>query len=247
MSLIQSIENQGNFLFKYRGQFPVILFLLSIPFIYLTDYRYIDDTLTSILISISIVLCLIGFLVRFYTIATSAKDTSGRNTQQQVANSLNTKGIYSIMRHPLYFGNFLIWLGIAISTFNFYFIIFMSLIFWIYYERIMLVEEKFLESKFKNNFNFWSNKVPAFFPSFVNFESADISFSYLTILRREYSSVLSAVIGFVFIELVKNYVDKNDFFISVYSIVVLIVTLIIVLILRYLKHNTTILNEDDRS
>ena len=106
MSLIQSIENQGNFLFKYRGQFPVILFLLSIPFIYLTDYRSIDNTLTSILISISIVLCLIGFLVRFYTIATSAKDTSGRNTQQQVANSLNTKGIYSIMRHPLYFGNF---------------------------------------------------------------------------------------------------------------------------------------------
>ena len=247
MSLIQSIENQGNFLFKYRGQFPVILFLLSIPFIYLTDYRSIDDTLTSILILISIVLCLIGFVVRFYTIATSAKDTSGRNTQQQVANSLNTKGIYSIMRHPLYFGNFLIWLGIAISTFNFYFIIFMSLIFWIYYERIMLVEEKFLESKFKNNFNFWSNKVPAFFPSFVNFESADISFSYLTILRREYSSVLSAVIGFVFIELVKNYVDKNDFFISIYSIVILIFTLIIVLILRYLKHNTKILNEDDRS
>ena len=247
MSLIQSIENQGNFLFKYRGQFPVILFLLSIPFIYLTDYRNIDDTLTSILILISILLCLIGFLVRFYTIATSAKDTSGRNTQQQVANSLNTKGIYSIMRHPLYFGNFLIWLGIAISTLNFYFVIFMSLIFWIYYERIMLVEEKFLVSKFKKNFNSWSNKVPAFFPSFVNFESTDISFSYLTILRREYSSVLSAVIGFIFIELVKNYVDKHDLFISVYSIVILIVTLIIVLILRYLKHNTKILNEDDRS
>ena len=56
MSLIQSIENQGNFLFKYRGQFPVILFLLSIPFIYLTDYRSIDNTLTSILILISILL-----------------------------------------------------------------------------------------------------------------------------------------------------------------------------------------------
>ena len=109
--------------------------------------------------------CFVGFLVRFYTIATSAKDTSGRNTKQQVANSLNTKGIYSIIRHPLYFGNFLIWLGIAISTLNFYFVIFMSLIFWIYYERIMLVEEKFLASKFKNDFSTWSAKVPAFFPS----------------------------------------------------------------------------------
>lgn len=247
MSLIQSIENQGNFLFKYRGQFPVILFLLSIPFIYLTDYRNIDDTLTSILILISIVICLIGFLVRFYTIATSAKDTSGRNTQQQIANSLNTKGIYSIIRHPLYFGNFLIWLGIAISTLNFYFVLFMCLIFWIYYERIMLVEEKFLASKFKNDFNAWSNKVPAFFPSIANFEVNNISFSYLTILRREYSSVLSAVIGFIFIEFVKNYVYKHDLFISAYSIIILIFTLIMVLILRYMKHNTKILNEDDRS
>ena len=34
MSLDQSIEKQGNFLFKYRGQFPVFLFILSIPFIY---------------------------------------------------------------------------------------------------------------------------------------------------------------------------------------------------------------------
>ena len=38
MSLEQSFEKQGNFLFKYRGQFPLILFLLSIPFIYITDY-----------------------------------------------------------------------------------------------------------------------------------------------------------------------------------------------------------------
>ena len=247
MSLIQSIENQGNFLFKYRGQFPVILFLLSIPFIYLTDYRNIDDTLTSILISISIVLCLIGFLVRFYTIATSAKDTSGRNTQQQVANSLNTKGIYSIMRHPLYFGNFLIWLGIAISTLNFYFVIFMSLIFWIYYERIMLVEEKFLESKFKNNFNFWSNKVPAFFPSFVNFESADISFSYLTILRREYSSVLSALIGYLFIDIIRNYFVSSTIYLSPKLFVIGSILLFIILILRSLKHYTNFLNEHDRS
>ena len=143
MSLIQSIENQGNFLFKYRGQFPVILFFYYLFLLYnFTDYRKIDSTLVSVLILISIVLCFVG-LVRFYTIATSAKDTSGRNTKQQVANSLNTKGIYSIIRHPLYFGNFLIWLGIAISTLNFYFVIFMSLIL-IYYERIMLVEEKIL-------------------------------------------------------------------------------------------------------
>ena len=42
MDLVQSFEKQGNFLFKYRGQFPVLLFILSVPFIYLTDYTLVN-------------------------------------------------------------------------------------------------------------------------------------------------------------------------------------------------------------
>ncbi len=37
MTLLRSMEKQGNFLFKYRGQFPIILFLLAVPFMYFTD------------------------------------------------------------------------------------------------------------------------------------------------------------------------------------------------------------------
>ncbi len=37
MALVNSWERQGNFLFKYRGQFPVILFVLSVPFLYFTE------------------------------------------------------------------------------------------------------------------------------------------------------------------------------------------------------------------
>ena len=37
MSLVNEFEKQGNFLFRYRGQFPVLLFLLAVPFLYWTD------------------------------------------------------------------------------------------------------------------------------------------------------------------------------------------------------------------
>ena len=37
MSLVDSREKQGNFLFKYRGQFPLILFVLAVPFIYYSE------------------------------------------------------------------------------------------------------------------------------------------------------------------------------------------------------------------
>ena len=84
MSLVNSWEEQGNFLFKYRGQFPVLLFLLAVPFLFLTDM--VNETDKIIWNSVSVFVSIIGFLIRFYTIGTTPKGTSGRNTKQQIAN-----------------------------------------------------------------------------------------------------------------------------------------------------------------
>ena len=137
MALVQSFEKQGNFLFKYRGQFPVLLFILSVPFIYLTDYSLINYKEYNVFMFTAISFSVLGFLVRFYTIGTTPKGTSGRNTKEQVADVLNSSGMYSMVRHPLYLGNYLIWLGISLASFNIYFAVIMSLLFCIYYERII--------------------------------------------------------------------------------------------------------------
>ena len=96
MALFQSIEKQGNFLFKYRGQFPILLFFLAIPFIYSTDYHLLNEKYNTFLLYISVALSIVGFLIRFYTIGTTTSGTSGRNTKKQIASILNTKGIYSL-------------------------------------------------------------------------------------------------------------------------------------------------------
>ena len=247
MALLQSMEKQGNFLFKYRGQFPVVLFLLAVPFIYFTDYNIITEKIQFYSISIALFLSVIGFLIRFYTIGTTPKGTSGRNTKEQVALVLNSTGMYSMLRHPLYLGNYLIWLGIAITTFNLYFIVIMSLFFWLYYERIMFAEERFLERKFGDSYLSWANNLPAFIPSIFRFKKSDIPFSIITVLRREYASVLSAVIGFVFIELFRNYFTMKVWFVSSFTLRFLIATLILVIILRTIKHYTNLLNQKERS
>ena len=59
-------------------------------------------------------LTLSGLALRAYTVCTTPKGTSGRNTARQVADHLNTKGIYSVVRHPLYLANYLIWAGILL-------------------------------------------------------------------------------------------------------------------------------------
>ena len=43
MALIQTFEKEGNFLFKYRGQFPIILILIAIPFVNAKDYFAISE------------------------------------------------------------------------------------------------------------------------------------------------------------------------------------------------------------
>ena len=247
MALIQSMEKQGNFLFRYRGQFPILLFVLAIPFIYSADYNAISKQGQVYFGYCAITLSIIGFLIRFYTIGTTTKGTSGRNTSSQVATVLNSKGVYSVVRHPLYLGNYLIWLGIAVFTFNVYFIVIMSLLFWLYYERIMFAEEQFLESKFGDNFLNWSNVVPAFIPSFLKFTRSEISFSLISVLRREYASILSSIIGFVFVEGFRNYFRTKLWVISTFSFRLLIGALILVFILRSLKHYTNLLREEGRS
>ena len=248
MSLEQSLEKQGNFLFKYRGQFPIVLFLLSIPFIYLNSLESSSDNLILFYNLIALFLSTLGFLIRFYTIGTTPKNTSGRNTDKQIAETLNTTGIYSLIRHPLYLGNYLIWIGICFFTYNLYFVLLVSLLFWLYYERIIYAEERFLELKFHDSFVLWSKSVSAFFPTtFSCYKKTSIKFSVISVLRREYSSVLSAVVAFLYVDILRNFFDLHEFHISANVFVISSFLIFLVLILRTLKHNTSLLKEKDRS
>ncbi|MCO5261032.1 MAG: isoprenylcysteine carboxylmethyltransferase family protein [Crocinitomicaceae bacterium] len=250
MALVHSFESSGNKLFRYRGQIPVVLFLLAIPVVYFTNYEFINnnDNLFYILLITCSLISLSGQIIRSIAIGTSNKNTSGRNTKEgQVAEALNTKGIYSTLRHPLYLGNYLMWIGIVAFTFNIYFIIIVSLLFWIYYERIMYAEERFLERKFGDDYVNWSMKVPAFIPSCKNKVKSDIPFSLKTTLRREYSGITATILGFLFVDFLRDWFTSGEVQWKKSHLIVLIVALGISLVFRSLKHYTSLLSESDRS
>lgn len=247
MALIHSMERSGNFLFRYRGQIPVILILAAIPVIYFT----LDNNLTPfsqlILTVIAIISSLKGSVIRAIAIGTTPKGTSGRNTEKQVAESLNTTGIYSMVRHPLYLGNYLMWSGLVLFTFNAWFFAVFSLVFWIYYERIMFAEERFLERKFGEEYMKWSQTVPAFIPDPRKHIRGKIRFSLKSVLRREYSGILATVLCFAFIDHFRYYLlhhHAEPFRVSTW---VLLFTILMTVILRTLKHHSRLLNEQGRS
>jgi hypothetical protein len=111
----------------------------------------------------------------------------------------------------------------------------------------MFAEERFLERKFGDSYVLWSKKVPAFLPSFKNFESSSIPFSLKTILRREYSGVTATIIGFLFVDILRDYKMNEGFENKMSYWIVLGAALFISLFLRTLKHHTKVLHEEDRS
>jgi protein-S-isoprenylcysteine O-methyltransferase Ste14 len=252
MTLIRQLEQQGNWLFRYRGQLPLVLFLLVIP---VMAFKSAPSQLSNAAAwtVAAIVLSVSGAVVRAYTIGTTPRGTSGRNTKTQVAETLNTSGIYSTVRHPLYLGNYLMWIGIVVYTYDTSFILLVSLLYWIYYERIMMAEEAFLRGKFGAAYEAWSNHVPAFIPAFSSFKSPSETFSLKSVFRREYSGWLATVTGFAYVAWLRQ-LRYDEFSILKATDAwwmqwkaILLASVAVTLLLRSLKHYTGLLKEENRS
>lgn len=181
---------KGNWLFKNRSLLPLLV--LIVCYGYYVSNIYVEDpfyqTISNYCPSYKygcLLISLVGVAIRVYTIGYAPAGTSGRNTAKQIADELNTTGIYSIIRHPLYFGNYLMSLGIVLLPRSITLTVIFTLIFWLYYERIMYAEEDFLRHKFGQDFLNWSARVPTFLPRRITGWATSLPFSWKKVLRQE--------------------------------------------------------------
>lgn len=246
MPLQEEFESQGNFLFKYRSHFPNIILIGGIIVFYFTLKNSIDP-FEAYYPYICLLVSFLGLIVRVVTVGYTPANTSGRNTETQVADTVNQLGIYSTVRHPLYVGNFLMYLGLAMLTHNIWFVLIYILVFYLYYERIMFAEEQFLRKKFGEIYTKWALNTPAFVPNFSQFQKADLYFSWRKVLKKEKNGLAAMFALFYLFYLIRNYVfqgkitiDYSFWFISTCF------SLILYIILKYLKYNSNILNEEGR-
>lgn len=245
MSLVEEFDKRGNWFFKYRSYIPVVLYPLATLALLLDNSQDVQlNALTYSIICLSV--SMVGQIIRILVIGFTPRGTSGRNTKKQIANQLNSKGIYSVVRHPLYLGNFLMWLGIILYVNNIWFAIATSLLFWLYYERIMFAEEQFLKGKFGDDYIKWSLTAPPFFPKLRGWVNADLEFSVKNVLKREYNGLFAVAISFAYLDILKNYLELKEFYISDFWLYTLISVFIIFIVLRTLKKHTKVLNVKGR-
>lgn len=251
MALQEEMEKSGNWLFRYRSYIPIgVLILATIQYIY-NEYNpdsfLLEDTpYEKYYEMLALCVGLLGLGIRIYTVGHTPKNTSGRNTTEgQVAEALNTTGIYSVVRHPLYLGNFLMWLSPALLTGSLWFIIAFCLFYWVYYERIMYAEEQFLRRKFGQQYLDWSAHIPPFLPRWKNFVPSDMLFSWKKVLKKEKNGLLALFLIFCFFDIIGKRIEgKTDY--NYFLIIMTIISLFAYIVLKYLKKYTQILTEENR-
>lgn len=249
MALIEEFEKTGNWLFKGRSFFPLLLYVFMaaiIGFEQDTYFQGFESTAAWVCIAIS----LFGQYIRSLTIGYTPRGTSGRNTKDgQIAEVLNTKGMYSLVRHPLYLGNYFMWLGIMVYVGNVWFVVVCSLIYWLYYERIMFAEEAFLRGKFGQTYLDWSVRVPSFWPRNLRWTKPDVDFSLRNVLKREYNGFFAIFVSLAVISAGKNAVGGTEEWAEIlvpFWQYTLLVTFAIFFTLRSLKRYSRVLHVEGR-
>ena len=204
MALVHEFENSGNWLFKRRSWLPAFMIIAGIVIMYLGNRQAILFDMRDELIFLGV--SLLGQIIRILTVGFTPKNTSGRNTVNgQLADELNVTGIYSLLRHPLYLGNFFMWLGPVLFLRSICFTIIFVLLYWLYYERIMFAEEQFLRRKFGEIYDKWSETVSSFIPYSFKYIPPDLPFSVRNVLKREYNSFVNIFVIFTLLDLFRNY------------------------------------------
>jgi protein-S-isoprenylcysteine O-methyltransferase Ste14 len=196
MKLADHLSHSGDFLFRWRSYFPLILLPAFALALADSPLGPVPGTwgrawqISCLLISLS------GLAIRVFTIGSAPAGTSERSTTDPRASTLNTTGAYSVVRHPLYLGNSLIVLGLACLPGVWYLPLIVALASVLYHERIAAREEKYLDERFGDEFRRWTEQVPAMVPAFGRYTPPAGAFRWRRVLDREFHALFVIGAGF---------------------------------------------------
>ncbi len=190
----------GDACFRFRAisVVPVILF------IFFVFAPFPAGRFNTVLSGFGFLIALAGAATRFVAVGYAKPFTSGRENFLKAEN-LNTGGLYSLVRNPLYVGNFLVYNGVliaysspaALALFNAFFIA--------NYYFIILSEENYLENQFGEVYNEYRRAVPKVLPKFFLYRKNDHPFSWTRAVFKEKNTTCYWIFFFAVAMLIKQY------------------------------------------
>ncbi len=203
--LTGNLEAQGRWMFRHRGIAGIVLLpVLGLALVFPGPLAFRGDRAIDLLSTVGLLLSLAGLALRWCTVGFVPHGTSGRNTREQRAEQLNTEGMYSIVRHPLYVANAMVMSGFVLAA-NAWWLL---LLFWLGYalfiERVIAAEEAFLQSSYGEAWQAWATTTPTFLPAWRQWRAPALEFSLRTVLRREYNGLFGVCTAFFVLEAARD-------------------------------------------
>jgi protein-S-isoprenylcysteine O-methyltransferase Ste14 len=183
------LVRDGIRLFGWRSYLPLLLLLPAA--LAVRDRLVLGPAWPNIPAGTWLALCAViaisGQIIRAVTVGRVPDGTCGRNINHLRASSLNTTGLYSVVRNPLYLGNFVIILAFSMAFRVPWFSLIVALLYWVYIDRIIAVEEHYLQLRFGERYRSWARRVPVLLPNPLLWVPSELRFCWRTAARREYN------------------------------------------------------------
>ena len=185
----------GQLLFRFRnGVFPLVVIIAVLG----GTPRYLvgDPLADSWMDALGALIAVLGLVVRGLTVGLEYIVRGGRS-HQVYADRLVTGGVYAYTRNPMYLGNGLITLGIAMIL-NSPIIYMLCLpLAALAYAAIIAAEEHYLRQKFGSEFDEYCGKVPRLIPHLggLTRPAGDARFNWRRLIVKEYGTIFATLLA----------------------------------------------------
>jgi protein-S-isoprenylcysteine O-methyltransferase Ste14 len=195
----------GNFLFRYRNGLGPILFLLAL-LAGRSSFPGDSAALNVLLDRAGIALALAGQLLRIATVGFEYIERGGRN-RQVYASKLVQGGIFAQCRNPLYVGNMLLAIGLALVVNSALFYLLVLPLVGYAYVAIVAAEEAFLREKFGAEYTEYCRRVRRWIPRLHGWRRAvaGMRFNWRRVLVKEYNTMFVVLLTLVTVQLWADY------------------------------------------
>jgi protein-S-isoprenylcysteine O-methyltransferase Ste14 len=229
-TIVDQLSATGDVLFRWRSYMPLLLiplFALSV-----TDDRPPTSFAWEV---VCFAVALSGLLFRTFVIGTAPEGTSGRGTRRPTADMLMTSGAYSVVRHPLYLANTLMWLGCGMLSGTWFLPVIVVLLSFIYHERIAAREEAFLHSTFGEAFSEWTRAVPAMIPDLNAYRPSGVSFQGRKVFMQESHGLFALGTAFLALDTLEDSMRLRTFYVDPRWLAVFVATAVPFLVVLVTK------------
>lgn len=177
----------GKFLFRFRTFTPLPLIALTFIF-----FRPLSPAPAWSMAGLAV--ALLGEGIRVLSVGFAGSGTSGRESFLK-ADSLNTTGLYSLARNPLYWGNMLIFAGLLAIFANPYALALFVVFLFLQYHFIVLAEESFLAGLHGRAYDDYRSRVRRWLPRFDRRAAPGRPFDLKKVLFKENDSCFNLLLG----------------------------------------------------